>query len=140
MFDRCNAGLLFSYIGVVHIAFMSVDMFALTNDIYIRILCELHVFFVFVGFSSFDTTDSIRIGTVPKYLRLFDLIFCVSFGWFSTLDWLKCLLMFQERTVLRRTFGRKLHLICQKKYKKRNEVANQKESVQYKQAYRSLFN
>lgn len=39
MFDRRNN------IGVVHIVFMSVDVFALTNDIYIWIfLCALHAY------------------------------------------------------------------------------------------------
>lgn len=113
-------------IGVVHIAFMSVKMFALTNDIYIWIFCALHtVFRWFLG--SFDTADDGRT-TFSNTIRLFDLIFAyisqaglffvclyvwvllpMAFGW--------C--VFQRvYTVLCRTFKPKLHLICQKMYYK----------------------
>lgn len=131
---------------------MSVKMFALTNDIYIWIFCALHtVFRWFLG--SFDTADDGRT-TFSNTIRLFDLIFAyisqaglffvclyvwvllpMAFGW--------CVLQ-RVYTVLCRTFKPKLHLICQKMYykpqKKRVEVAKQKESVQYKQAYRPVPN
>lgn len=72
------------------------------------------LFSLSVGFGSFDTADNARTGTVFKYIRLFDLIFP-----FLSAGSMLFLLIFQECTVLRRTFKRKLHLTCQKKYTKR---------------------